>query len=113
MYVNHAGMQARGGSASSSRRVVIKQAPSRDLLVEVTYAVRMHLASVWLQSERLNVAEVAERLGYQYEAVFSRAFKRLRGVPPSALRRPPKYLARPASSAGRLAPRYEAAHRER
>ena len=50
---------------------------------------RMHLASVWLQNERLSVAEVAERLGYESEAAFSRAFKRLRGVPPSALRRRP------------------------
>src|SRR5215475_2781077 len=51
---------------------------------------RMHLASVWLQSERFSVAEVAERLGYESEAAFSRAFKRLRGVPPSALRRRPE-----------------------
>ena len=35
----------------------------------------------------LRVAQVAARLGYESEASFSRAFKRLMGVPPSALRR--------------------------
>jgi AraC-like DNA-binding protein len=48
---------------------------------------RMHLASVWLRHDRLTVGEVAGRLGYESEASFSRAFKRLLGVPPSALRR--------------------------
>ena len=48
---------------------------------------RMHVASGWLHNERLSVAEVAERLGYESEASFSRAFKRHVGVPPSALRR--------------------------
>jgi AraC-like DNA-binding protein len=47
---------------------------------------RMHLASVWLRTDRLTVAEVSARLGYESEAAFSRAFKRLVGVPPSALR---------------------------
>ncbi|KYF70099.1 AraC family transcriptional regulator [Sorangium cellulosum] len=31
--------------------------------------------------------EAAVRLGYDFEAAFSRAFKRFSGVPPSALRR--------------------------
>jgi AraC-like DNA-binding protein len=48
---------------------------------------RMHVASGWLRNERLTVAQVAERLGYESEASFSRAFKRHVGVPPSALRR--------------------------
>jgi len=48
---------------------------------------RMHLASVWLRNDRFTVAEVAARLGYESEAAFSRAFKRLSGVPPSSLRR--------------------------
>lgn len=49
---------------------------------------RMHLAAAWLRDDRLTVAEAAKRLGYQSEASFSRAFKRFRGVPPSALRAP-------------------------
>src|SRR5262249_8872071 len=48
---------------------------------------RMHVASGWLRHERLSVAEVAARLGYESEASFSRAFKRHVGVPPSTLRR--------------------------
>ena len=49
---------------------------------------RMHLASEWLRGDRIRVAQVATRLGYESEASFSRAFKRWMGVPPSALRRP-------------------------
>lgn len=49
---------------------------------------RMHLASTWLRDERLTVAEAAARLGYESEASFSRAFKRVAGVPPGSLRQP-------------------------
>jgi len=48
---------------------------------------RMHLASEWLRNDRLTVSEAAAKLGYESEASFSRAFKRLIGVPPSELRR--------------------------
>lgn len=48
---------------------------------------RMHMAQSWLRVDRLTVAEVASRLGYESEAAFSRAFKRVVGVPPSMLRR--------------------------
>ncbi|TGT90752.1 MULTISPECIES: AraC family transcriptional regulator [unclassified Mesorhizobium] len=48
---------------------------------------RMRRAAAWLQTERLSVAQVADRLGYESEAAFSRAFKRVVGSPPSALRR--------------------------
>ena len=46
----------------------------------------MHLASVWLREERVSVAEAAARLGYDAEASFSRAFKRIVGVTPSTVR---------------------------
>jgi AraC-like DNA-binding protein len=48
---------------------------------------RMHLAGEWLRRDRLTVSETALRLGYESEAAFSRAFKRFKGVPPSAVRR--------------------------
>jgi len=48
---------------------------------------RMHLAGIWLGDERLNVGEVAMKLGYESEASFSRAFKKFMGVPPGSLRR--------------------------
>lgn len=48
---------------------------------------RMHLASHWLHEERLNLAQVADRLGYGSEAAFSRAFKRHYGEAPGGHRR--------------------------
>ena len=44
----------------------------------------MHLASLLLSRQQLSVSEVARRLGYESEPSFSRAFKRLHGVPPNA-----------------------------
>lgn len=48
---------------------------------------RMHVALSWLQEREIGVAELAERLGYQSEAAFSRAFKRCIGVSPGRVRR--------------------------
>ena len=47
---------------------------------------RMHVAVGALRDEGATVAELADRLGYRSEAAFSRAFKRVVGVPPGALR---------------------------
>ena len=47
---------------------------------------RMHVAATVLREEDATVADVADRLGYASEAAFSRAFKRVAGVPPSAAR---------------------------
>jgi AraC-like DNA-binding protein len=48
---------------------------------------RMQLAQHALQSEGATVAALASRLGYQSEAAFARAFKRVTGLPPGAARR--------------------------
>jgi AraC-like DNA-binding protein len=48
---------------------------------------RMHVGLTQLQEEGANLAELAERLGYQSEAAFSRAFRRFLGVSPGAARR--------------------------
>ncbi len=48
---------------------------------------KMHLAASWLQEGDAGLSDLAERLGYQSEAAFSRAFKRLMGVSPGALRK--------------------------
>lgn len=53
------------------------------------YATRwkMHAAQMWLKTDAAPLSEIAERLGYDSEAAFSRAFKRLVGVPPGAMRK--------------------------
>jgi AraC-like DNA-binding protein len=48
---------------------------------------RMQIAKRWLSQNRLNVAEVAMRLGYDSEASFARAFKRATGHAPGHYRR--------------------------
>lgn len=47
---------------------------------------RMHTALAWLRDERLTVAAIAEQLGYESEAAFSRAFKRQVGQWPGEAR---------------------------
>lgn len=48
---------------------------------------RMMLARLWLQDEFCAVKDIAGRLGYETEAAFRRAFKRVHGVGPGQLRR--------------------------
>src|ERR687894_1141213 len=48
---------------------------------------RMQLALSALETEGTTIAELALRLGYRSEAAFARAFKRVVGSPPGAVRR--------------------------
>ncbi|POZ62960.1 AraC family transcriptional regulator [Chromobacterium alticapitis] len=48
---------------------------------------RMQRARALLGGSRLSLAEVAARVGYDSDAAFQRAFKRLAGVPPGEYRR--------------------------
>jgi AraC-like DNA-binding protein len=48
---------------------------------------RMQIASGLLAEGRANVATIANEIGYDSEASFSRAFKKMVGVPPSVWRR--------------------------
>jgi AraC-like DNA-binding protein len=48
---------------------------------------RMHVAVATLKEEGATVGQLADRLSYRSEAAFSRAFKRVIGVPPGAVRR--------------------------
>ena len=47
---------------------------------------RMHVALDTLQTEGATVAQLADRLGYRSEAAFARAFKRVLGLPPGAVK---------------------------
>jgi AraC-like DNA-binding protein len=55
----------------------------------LTYVARwrMGLARAALEAEGVTVAELAARLGYRSEAAFARAFKRVTGEAPGAVRR--------------------------
>ena len=48
---------------------------------------RMNVAVDALTEEGATVAELADRLGYRSEAAFSRAFKRVIGTSPGAVRK--------------------------
>ena len=61
---------------------------------------RMHLAVSALTEEAVTVGELAQRLGYRSEAAFSRAFKRIMGVSPGAIRRHERERAPTAIAAG-------------
>ena len=49
--------------------------------------VRMEHAAALLATHRLTVREVAQRVGYRQPAQFAKAFRRHRGLAPSAFRR--------------------------
>ncbi|OCC06129.1 AraC family transcriptional regulator [Labrys sp. WJW] len=48
--------------------------------------LRMRLAAEWIGRDRMSIDTAAQRLGYASQAAFSRAFKRVTGRPPGALR---------------------------
>jgi AraC-like DNA-binding protein len=50
----------------------------------------MHQARQWLVQDRLVIVVIAKRLGYDSEASFSRAFKRVLGFAPSHFRTKPE-----------------------
>ena len=58
--------------------------------IEYLTSWRMQLAANQLRSSTESVAEIANRVGYESEAAFSRAFKKAVGAPPSEWRRTPQ-----------------------
>lgn len=48
---------------------------------------RMHRAAYYLRTEKLTIPQVAERVGYESDATFAKAFKRYIGISPAAYRR--------------------------
>jgi AraC-like DNA-binding protein len=57
---------------------------------------KMHAALTWLRQSDAPLSQLASKLGYESEAAFSRAFKRLMGVSPGAARRQAASMARSA-----------------
>lgn len=60
---------------------VVGETPAKYVL-----RVRMHQARPWLTRDGMRVSVTVSRLGYDSEASFSRAFKRVMGVAPSHFR---------------------------
>jgi len=78
-----AGLACQSRSAFSERfSQVVRIAP-----MEFVAAWRMQLATGMLADEHANMLDVALRCGYESEAAFRKAFKRIVGVPPGKLRR--------------------------
>jgi len=73
----------RGSRSAFAERFtrVVGETPARYVA-----QVRMHHARQWLTRDKARIGVVAQRLGYDSEASFSRAFKRVMGVPPSHFR---------------------------
>ena len=46
----------------------------------------MRIAGHWIIHDKISIDTVALRLGYASQAAFSRAFKRINGYPPGAMR---------------------------
>lgn len=78
---------SRSGFASKFAAIV-GETPARYVA-----QVRMHQARQWIMHDSLRISEVAHRLGYDSEASFSRAFKRIIGMAPSHLRNASKQQA--------------------
>ena len=55
--------------------------------IEYLTSWRMQLAANQLRSSTESIAEIANRVGYESEAAFSRAFKKAVGAPPSEWRK--------------------------
>lgn len=55
--------------------------------IQYVRAWKMHIAAAMLKDEGATVAELAYRFSYDSEAAFSRAFKKVMGVPPGAMKR--------------------------
>jgi AraC-like DNA-binding protein len=79
------------GESGTSRSVFAERFQATTGTPPLRYAteLRMRLASQWLTQDRLPIEVVAQRLGYASQAAFSRAFKRITGVPPGASRSAP------------------------
>jgi AraC-like DNA-binding protein len=79
----HAGASAKSRSSFAARVNQLVGEPVMHYLARW----RMHVALRLLRDEGATVGDLAARMGYRSEAAFSRAFKRITGVTPGAVRR--------------------------
>ena len=72
-----------------SRSVFAKRFQETIGVAPLRYAaeLRMRIATTWLAYDRMTIENVADKLGYTSQAAFSRAYKRIVGVPPGYSRR--------------------------
>jgi AraC-like DNA-binding protein len=93
-------IEALARQAGASRAVLAERFNALVGIPPMRYLTkwRMQIASELLTSGGANIARIADEIGYESEAAFSRAFKKMVGVPPSAWR----VGARPQSSEDRL-----------
>jgi len=91
-------MHASRSAFAERFAAVVGETPARYVL-----QVQMHQARQWLVRDRMRISAVARRLGYDSEASFSRAFKRVIGKSPSHFRNaePPIPAARPIDASPR------------
>ncbi|MGH9908664.1 MAG: helix-turn-helix domain-containing protein, partial [Pyrinomonadaceae bacterium] len=50
-------------------------------------AAPLQVAAQWLRESRRSIAQIADEVGYESEATFTRAFKREMGITPERFRR--------------------------
>ena len=74
------------GMSRSSFAERFKQLVEKTPLQYITWW-RMNMAIKWLKEEDAPLSDLADRLGYQSEAAFSRAFKKTIGVSPGSIRK--------------------------
>lgn len=79
------------GLAGASRSVFAERFLAATGTTPLRYlaGLRMRLAIRWIGRDRLPIDTVADRLGYGSQAAFSRAFKRVTGQSPGAVRSTP------------------------
>ena len=77
-----AGELAMSRSAFAARFTALAGEPAMQYVTRW----RMHVGLHALKDEGATVGELADRLGYRSEAAFARAFKRVMGIPPGAVK---------------------------
>lgn len=79
-------LAARAGMSRSAFALRFKDMVGEAPLAHLT-RWRAYKATCYLRNSTLPIAEIAERTGYDSDGAFSRAFRRLIGVPPGEYRR--------------------------